>query len=640
MSIPDLQACLESAWAHQKAGRLDEAEADCRRALALAPGNPVPMQRLGLVAHARGNLAEAERLIGLALAAAPGNSVFLYTLGIVLQDAGRLEEAATAYQRAIEGQPDLAAAHFNLGLTLVDLARLGEAADAFARAAALRPDHAAAHANRADALMKIGAPEAAVESYRELARLQPRNLAAALNAALTLPLIPESCSAIGATRARFAEGLKRLEDDLSILLDGSPEALCAAAERVNFHLAYQGEDDRELQEKYGRIVARILGKAAPELLTMPPPCPARERIRVGFASFFFWRTTVGTYFGSWPTALDRTRFETYAYHLGPIEDQLTRTLRDGVDVYRHLQAPVLEIARRMREDALDVLVYPELGMNGRGFLLAAMRLAPVQCAAWGHPVTSGLATIDYRFSCSDMEPGDGDSHYSETLVGLPGIGTCYARPALPEAGTRSSLGLPEGRHLYLFPQSLFKIHPDNDRLLAQVLSRDPDATLVMFQARNEFAQVAFQARLGPVLTHHGVSPQRVVMLSFLTHDDYLRVNMHADVMLDCLHWSGGNTSLDAIAAGLPMVTLPGRFMRARQSAGMLRRLEVPELIAGDEADYRDIALRLGSDKPWREQMSRRIVAGHGRLFDDSEPMAALESFLLTTPKMHFTRSRD
>jgi predicted O-linked N-acetylglucosamine transferase (SPINDLY family) len=73
---------------------------------------------------------------------------------------------------------------------------------------------------------------------------------------------------------------------------------------------------------------------------------------------------------------------------------------------------------------------------------------------------------------------------------------------------------------------------------------------------------------------------------------------------------------------------------------MLRRLGVPELIASDEADYRDIALRLGSDKPWREQMSRRIVAGHGRLFDDSEPMAALESFLLTSPKMHFTRSRD
>lgn len=633
MNIPNLQECLESAWAHQKAGRLDEAEAAYRSALLLVPGHPVALQRLGLVAHARGNLKEAERLIGQAVAAVPGNPVFLYTLGIVLQDAGKPAEAVSAYRRAIESQPDLAAAHFNLGLTLADLQRLEEAAEAFAQAAALRPEHAAAHANRADALMKSGAPDVAAESYRALARLQPRNLAAALNAALTLPLIHESRSAIAATRVRYAQGLERLENDLSLMLDGSPAALCAAVERVNFHLAYQGENDRELQQRYARIVSRILEMAAPELLDMPRSHQRTGKIRVGFASFFFWRTTVGSYFGSWPTGLDRARFRTFVYHLGPIEDQVTRSVRDGVDFYRHLQKPVLEIARRIREDALDVLVFPELGMNGRAFLLGAMRLAPVQCAAWGHPVTSGLATIDYYFSCADMEPGDGASHYSETLIGLPGIGTCYARPARPEIGTRSSLGLPEGRHLYLFPQSLFKIHPDNDRLLAQVLSRDPDGTLVMFRSGNPYAQAAFRARLDPLLSEYGVSSQRVMMLPFLTHDDYLRVNMHAEVMLDCLHWSGGNTSLDAIAAGLPIVTLPGRFMRARQSAAMLSRLQLPELIARDEADYVNIALRLGCDKPWRDEVSRRIVAGHGRLFDDPEPLAALESFLLAAQNM-------
>ena len=633
MNIPNLKECLESAWAHQKAGRLDEAEAAYRSALLLAPGHPVALQRLGLVAHASGNLREAERLIGQALDAAPGNAVFLYTLGIVLQDAGKPAEAASAYRRAIERQPELAAAHFNLGLTLADLERLDEAAEAFGKAAALRPDHAAAHANRADALMKIGVPDLAAESYRELARLQPRNLAAALNASLTLPLVHESPSAIAATRVRYAQGLERLENDLSGLLGGSPEALCAAAERVNFHLAYQGENDRELQQRYARIVSRVLEKAAPELLDMPRPRRPAGKIRVGFASFFFWRTTVGSYFGSWPTGLDRARFESFVYHLGPIEDQVTRSLRDGVEVFRHMHEPVLKIARRIREDALDVLVFPELGMNGKAFLLGAMRLAPVQCAAWGHPVTSGLATIDYHFSCADMEPADGASHYSETLIGLPGIGTCYAQPSLPEIGTRASLGLPEGRHLYLFPQSLFKIHPDNDRLLAGVLSRDPDGTLVMFRSRNPFAQAAFQARLDPLLAEYGVSPQRVVMLPFQTHDDYLRVNMHADAMLDCLHWSGGNTSLDAIAAGLPIVAFPGRFMRARQSAAMLNRLELPELIARDEADYLDIALRLGCDKPWREELSRRIVAGHGRLFDDAEPAAALESFLLAAQNM-------
>src|SRR6266478_7526285 len=92
MDAQSLHLYLESAWAHQKAGRIEEAAADCLRALSLAPGHPMVLHRLGLVAHARGQLDDAERLIGQAIAATPDNPVFLYTLGIVLQEKGRLPD--------------------------------------------------------------------------------------------------------------------------------------------------------------------------------------------------------------------------------------------------------------------------------------------------------------------------------------------------------------------------------------------------------------------------------------------------------------------------------------------------------------------------------------------------------------------
>jgi predicted O-linked N-acetylglucosamine transferase (SPINDLY family) len=66
-------------------------------------------------------------------------------------------------------------------------------------------------------------------------------------------------------------------------------------------------------------------------------------------------------------------------------------------------------------------------------------------------------------------------------------------------------------------------------------------------------------------------------------------------MLDTMHWSGGNTSLDALSSGLPIVTLEGRFMRGRQSAAMLRTVGVEELIARDAQQYVDIALRVARD---------------------------------------------
>ena len=81
-----------------------------------------------------------------------------------------------------------------------------------------------------------------------------------------------------------------------------------------------------------------------------------------------------------------------------------------------------------------------------------------------------------------------------------------------------------------------------------------------------------------------------------------------DAMIDTLHWSGGNTSLDGLACGLPIVTLPGAYMRGRQSAGMLGLLGLPELVAHDRADYLAIAARLVRDAGWRRELTARIPA--------------------------------
>jgi CRISPR-associated protein Csy1 len=227
-----------------------------------------------------------------------------------------------------------------------------------------------------------------------------------------------------------------------------------------------------------------------------------------------------------------------------------------------------------------------------------------------------------------MEPPDAQAHYTERLVRLPGIGTRYARPELPAPVPRSRFGLPEDAVLLLCPQSLFKIHPDNDAVFARVLAEIADAHLVLFEGRHAALTRTYLARLDRALAPHGIARERRVhVLPQCGHDDYLRINRVCDAMLDTLHWSGGNTSLDALACGLPLVTLPGRFMRGRQSAGMLRLLGVDELIASDEDDYVRIAARLASDRAWRNALSERIVAGQSRVFDDPAPVAALERFL-------------
>jgi CRISPR-associated protein Csy1 len=124
--------------------------------------------------------------------------------------------------------------------------------------------------------------------------------------------------------------------------------------------------------------------------------------------------------------------------------------------------------------------------------------------------------------------------------------------------------------------------------------------------------------------------ERLLVLPPVPHDDYLRVNLACDAMLDTLHWSGGNTTLDALACGLPVVTLPGAYMRGRQSAAMLRIVGGADLIAADTDGYRAIASRLVDDVAWRAAMAETIREGLGALFDRREPVQAFADVLLAS----------
>jgi CRISPR-associated protein Csy1 len=448
-------------------------------------------------------------------------------------------------------------------------------------------------------------------------------------------MIPADADDVTRSRERYAQGLAQLHREADALVSGlAPAQVLDGLRWTNFFLAYQGRDDRELQASYGAFVARAVEAGAPSWRT---PIPPRRRepgakLRVGFASAFFHVGTAGRYFRSWLTDLDRERFDVFVYHLYPGLDDIASEIRARADRFVEFggsRARPSVIAPVIRDDALDVLVYPELGMDHTSFALAALRLAPRQLAGWGHPVTSGHATIDGFVSCAEMEPPDADAHYVEPLLRLPGIGTSYRRLHVPERPARARFGLPDDRTLLLCPQSLFKVHPDNDALFARVLAADRRASLVMFDGRHPRVTDRFMQRIARTFDAHGVSArERLIVLPPFPHEDYLRINLVCDAMVDTLHWSGGNTSLDALACGLPVVTLPGAYMRGRQSAAMLRLAGVPQLVAGDADDYVNIATRLLEDAVWRASLGDAIRDGLDRIFETRVPVDAFAELLL------------
>jgi predicted O-linked N-acetylglucosamine transferase (SPINDLY family) len=585
--------------AQRTLGQLQDAERSFARALELCPDYALAAANLGGIQRDTGAVESAEATARSALARLSGKPPFrplLVLLAGLLRERGALDEAAQLYAEAIKATPDQSAGEwFNLGNVLNERGQSQQARDAYARAS----------------------------------KTDRRELRGLIASKLCLPMVYADAAGLHAARDAYAHDLAALQPEIDIAMRGLTAADVIDGLRwTNFFLAYQGGDDRVLQMQYAALAARAIDTVAPHLRTaLPRQAVVARRIRIGFASAFFHVGTCGRYFQSWITELDRERFEVFVYHLWPGMDDIASDIERRADHFRTFggsQSRPSIVAPVIRNDELDILVYPELGMDTTSFVLAAMRLAPRQLAGWGHPVTTGHATIDAYLSCAPMEPEAAATHYAERLITLPGIGTRYVRPDIPVDATRAQFGLPAERALLLCPQSLFKIHPDTDAIYAAVLARNLSAMLVLFTGRHPAVTDQFMRRFAATLASAGIAIRdRVIVLPQVGHEDYLRVNLVCDAMVDTLHWSGGNTSLDALACGLPVITLPGEFMRGRQSAGMLALMGVTELIARDRAEYVSLTTRMVDDATWRQSLRGRIAAAQDQLFNRSDAIARL-----------------
>ena len=197
--------------------------------------------------------------------AAPHHPGLRYNLGVMLHEAGDAAGAAAAYAQATRLKPDFFQAWNNLGLALEDLNRQNEAGSAFRQALAVRPDYPAALKNLGRLCAASGDVETARTCYRRLSELEPENWAARIAAALMLPAVHASAEALAAVRQRFSTELDALLKQAETPTGTAEQRLSALELHTNFFLAYQGEDDRDLQAGYARLTRRLLGDACPEL---------------------------------------------------------------------------------------------------------------------------------------------------------------------------------------------------------------------------------------------------------------------------------------------------------------------------------------------------------------------------------------
>jgi predicted O-linked N-acetylglucosamine transferase (SPINDLY family) len=595
----------------QARGRLDEAVVCYQAAIQLAPDSHEAHNNLAAALSGLGRLDEAIASYRRAVALPPAYATALANLAALLQERGDLPEAESCCRRALALRPDLAVMHDNLGAVLGSMVRLDEAVTSFEQALALSPEDGRIHHNLATALTRVGRIAAAAASYDRAHALlrDPRCL---VKRALLLPVIPDSAATMLEARERFAHGLETLiRSELTLT---NPEVMGTPA----FRLAYHGLDDRALQER----LAAFYMQACPSLAWTAPHCtrgPRRAgRLRVGFVSSLLHHHTIGKLTRGLIARLARDRFEVTVFHAGT-RDEMARVIGESAERSERL-SPALDVARQQIAAAeLDIVFYPDIGMEALTYFLAFARLAPVQCVTWGHPVTTGIPALDH-FVSSEMLERTG----SGALRRAPGPPAALPRAARPTRPSTTAAAL-----LALMPE----LGMLNRRQIAslggqaphpnQSGERDGEGRVVLIAGQSADWAEIWRARFAR--QHSRVAP-RVQFLPRLNEVGFLALLGVADVVLDPIHFGGGNSAYEALGLGVPVVTWPGNFMRGRVTYGCYRQMDIMDCVVADPSAYAARAVELATTPDLRAHVSARLSERADALFEDTAAVRALEDF--------------
>ena len=655
---------------HKKQGRLDEALACYERAVELDPSCVDAWNNLGLVLSAQGRLDASIDSYRHALILRPALVGVHLNLGNALREQHRLDEAQACYERALELDPTLVDALNNLGGVLFEQGLADAAILRYREALALRPTLVEAHVNMGNVLRAQRRLDDATASYRHAISLAPSNAIAHYCLGRVLAEQDESDQALACfdtalaydptlvearwtrvmaqlrnvyadieeparCRTAFALELKRLVGWFDA--NGDETGHAAVGSQQPFALAYQEQDNRELLAEYGRLCVRLMRPwQERERLNTLQSAPYRS-LKVGIVSAHFYEHSVwNALIKGWLSHLDQSRFELQLFYLQSYFDEQTAFARTRATHFESGIRGLRQWANAILGAQPDVLIYPEIGMDPLTAKLASLRLAPVQATAWGHPETSGLATIDYYLSAKQFEPPDSQRNYTENLVALPNLGCAYERlPIAVLEPDLAKLGIAIGCPLLICPGMPFKYVPAHDWVFPEIARRLTHCQFIFFFAASypEWTR-RLQGRLQRAFASANVPFDRhVVFIASLPRSEFHGLMGRAEVYLDTIGFSGFNSAMEAIGCGLPVVTREGRFMRGRLASGILKRIGLVELVADTEASYIDLIVRLVQDAEHRAAVRLSIERSREVLYNDIESIRALEDFLLSTPTM-------
>lgn len=380
-----------------------------------------------------------------------------------------------------------------------------------------------------------------------------------------------------------------------------------------WRLSYIDGNNIKPLSMFGDFIVKNMAKFYPQILQFSQrdigSLLRPGKIRVGYISSYFGEHAVSHYMLNRILCYNREKFSVYIFALGERNDQITAKIKESCDhFYSFLDASDIgAIAGTILDAHLDVLIYPDIGLDTFTYFLAGLQLAPVQCALAGHGTTTGLSTIQYYIS-GDFETEEAQLHYRENLVRLPSLGAVQFPPRIfQKHPQRQDFHIPEQAIVFISCANSIKHHPARDKLLITILRRVPEAYLILKPfPSTTLIEPAFMQRISAVAQKAKVQDRLLVLPPMKHNENVLGLLTLADLQLDTYPYGGWTTNLEALYMGLPIITQQGSLARSRWGAGMLKALGINQGIADTENEFVEWAVKLAKDDVLRTHIKNKI----------------------------------
>ncbi len=627
------EAYVQLGNCHSEAERFGEAVQYYKKAVSIDSGAYEAYVNLACALNNDGRIDEAEAAIQQAFRIKPDSPVVATTLGTIQCSRGNYPSAAATLEGVIKRWPEMKDAYLHLGYSYTALGNRLQAAETLNNGIQRFPSDESLLVAAGTALSAVTRQDEGLAAFDRALGMNPRSIAAQWGRALAhLQEYYETEEEMNSALAVFSESVANLDQWLDFDSPGSVRDAETALQNMSlFNILLHEGSHRDTLSSLGRFAAKVMTARYPDMAepnTVSKPSEG-EKIRVGIVSPHFYKHSVWRMVtNGWLSHFSRDRFEIFGYSLGAWRDELTSEIAGRCNRFVEIR-DIGRLGETLKQDRLHVLFYPALGADPISYLLAATRLAPIQCTSDGQPITSGLSTIDYYFAPAAALAEDAEEQYTEKLVPLSGVGS---HVELEIEGDKipdlSKYGIERGGINYLCVQALHKYLPQFDEIYPRIAARVPHSRFI-FVSRGDLLSDKLVKRMRRAFETHGADfDKHVVLLPKLPLDEFRGLAAYGYAFLDTPVNSALVSVLDMLDYGPPPVTMPGRTHRSRNTLGLLNLLGVTETVARDVDQYVDIACRLAEDRDLRDRLSAQIVAGKQSLLRRTEPTRELEQFLI------------